>query len=152
MVTGASSSGHSKGWVAIALLSGFVLASCSGEMQGVVRGQGTPVAFAFEQGLESDTLTAVIDGENFRGRSVMTNATSTIGTGFGTVSGAGGLDIFNASLMGMTTSGSFAATMLGDRGSSLRCQLQYASSMGDTSAGGVGVCQHSDGRVIDVQW
>ena len=121
-----------------------VLAGCSGTMSGVVRGTGQPVQFNYEQGMSSDTLTAVLDGEQFQGRAVMDGAGAGYGTafdGFGT-----------ATVFGMTTTSDFVATLLGNRGSTMRCQLDYADSMGETSSGGVGVCQHSDGRVIDVVW
>lgn len=128
------------------------LAACSGTMQGVVRGTGKPVQFSYEQGLDSDTLTANIDGENFRGKSVMRGASTTIGTGFGTAM-AGGTSAFGTTtIMGSTTTGDFVAVLIGNKGSSLSCQLQYADSSGFTTSGGVGVCQHSDGRVVDVIW
>lgn len=128
------------------------LAACSGTMQGVVRGTGKPVQFSYEQGLDSDTLTANIDGESFRGKSVMRGASTTIGTGFGTAM-AGGTSAFGTTtIMGSTTTGDFVAVLIGNKGSSLSCQLQYADSSGFTTSGGVGVCQHSDGRVVDVIW
>jgi len=122
----------------------LVLTACSGTMQGVVRGQGTPVQFQYEQGMESDTYTAQVSGEQFSGKAVQADARS----GFGTVFGAG----MPSTIMTSSSSGNFIATLLGIRGSTLRCQMNYASSLGETSAGGVGVCNHSDSRVIDVVW
>jgi hypothetical protein len=117
-----------------------------------MRGSGQPVQFSYEQGMDSDTLTAVIDGETFRGKSVMRGASTTIGTGFGTAT-AGSTTVFGTTtLIGSTYTGDFVAVLLGSRGSSLSCQLQYADSSGFTTSGGVGVCQHSDGRVIDIVW
>jgi hypothetical protein len=46
------------------------LSACSGNMQGVVRGTGQPVTFAYEQGTSSDSLTAEIDGVAFAGKAV----------------------------------------------------------------------------------
>ena len=126
------------------LLSLLILSACSGEMRGVVRGEGTPVTFQYEQGMERDFYSSVIDGESFEGQAVQADAR----TGMGTVWGAGG----PLSVMSSTSSGNFVATLFGNRGSTLRCQMNYASSMGETSSGGVGVCQHSDGRIIDVMW
>lgn len=128
------------------------LAACSGTMQGVMRSSGQPVQFSYEQGMDSDTLTAVIDGENFRGKSVMRGATTSIGTGFGTASAGGTTAFGTTTLIGSTSTGDFVAVLLGSRGASLSCQLQYADSSGFTTSGGVGVCQHSDGRVIDIVW
>uniref|UniRef100_UPI0040479045 hypothetical protein n=1 Tax=Yoonia sp. TaxID=2212373 RepID=UPI0040479045 len=128
------------------------LAACSGTMQGVMRGSGQPVQFSYEQGMDSDTLTAVIDGESFRGKSVMRGASTTVGTGFGTVRAAGTTAFGTTTVFGSTYTGDFVAVLLGSRGSSLSCQLQYADSSGFTTSGGVGVCQHSDGRVMDIIW
>lgn len=121
------------------------LSACGGNMQGVVRGSGQPVIFDYEQGMSSDSLTAEIDGETFAGKAVMRGASTstTVGTttAFGTFT-----------QMGFSYTGDVVATLIGNRGSTLSCQLQYADSSGFTTAGGVGVCQHSDGRVIDIVW
>jgi hypothetical protein len=113
-------------------------------MVGVVRGDGSRVQFEYEQGLDRDYYSAVIDGENFSGQAIDAGATS----GFGTVIGSGGIeDVFVSQY-----SGNFVALLLGDQGSTMRCQMNYADSSGFTSLGGIGVCNHSDGRVIDVTW
>lgn len=128
------------------------LSACGGNMQGVVRDSGQPVIFAYEQGMSSDSLTAEIDGEAFAGKAVMRGASTTVGTAFGTAT-AGTTTAFGTStLIGSSYTGDFVATLIGNRGSTLSCQLQYADSSGFTTAGGVGVCQHSDGRVIDIVW
>ncbi|MDZ4120747.1 MAG: hypothetical protein U1C69_15930 [Phaeovulum sp.] len=102
--------------------------------------------------MDSDTLTANIDGEAFLGKAVMRGATTTVGTGFVTAFAAGASGFGTATLFGASYTGDFVAVLLGTRGSSLNCQLQYADSSGFTTSGGVGVCQHSDGRVIDIVW
>ena len=128
------------------------LSACGGNMQGVVRGTGQPVTFAYEQGMSSDSLTAVIDGEAFAGKAVMRGASTTVGTAFGRAT-AGTTTAFGTStLIGSSYTGDVVATLIGNRGSTLSCQLQYADSSGFTTAGGVGVCQHSYGRVIDIVW
>lgn len=137
-------------WMGAILLS--TLSACGGNMNGVVRGTGQPVIFAYEQGVSSDSLSTVIDGEGFAGKAVMRGASTTVGTAFGSAT-AGNATAFAAStLIGSSYTGDFVATLLGNRGSTLSCQLQYADSSGFTTAGGVGICQHSDGRVIDVVW
>lgn len=122
----------------------LLLAACSGTMQGVVRGSGTPVTFSYEQGVSSDALTATIDGEVFKGKAVPVGSTSTFGTAM--------VGYNTASVFGQSSTGAVRAVLLGSQGSSLTCQLQYADSSGFTTAGGVGACQHSDKRVIDVVW
>lgn len=128
------------------------LSACSGNMQGVVRGTGQPVTFAYEQGLSSDSLTANIAGETFRGKAVMRGGTTTVGNAFG-VATAGTTTAFGTSTFtGSSYTGDFIAVLIGNRGSTLSCKLQYADTSGFTTAGGVGVCQHSDGRIIDIVW
>lgn len=55
-------------------------------------------------------------------------------------------------VMGYGTTNRFIAVLLGDKGNALNCQMRYADSSGFTTSGGVGICQHSDGRIIDVVW
>lgn len=126
------------------------VAGCSGTMQGSVRGTGERVQFAYQQGMDSDQLSAVVGSESFKGKAVMRNASVTQGTVYSPF-GNNGMGSF-ANVTGTSTSGDFAAVLFGSRGSSLNCQLQYADPSGFTGSGGVGVCQHSDGRVIDVMW
>ena len=129
-----------------------LLIGCEGTMRGVMRGEGTPVRFTYQQGMGSDALTAVVDGETFDGRAVMADSRSTFGTAFANTYGPGGSAFGSGTVFGTSTSGRFVATLLGSRGSTMNCRLQYADSSGFTTSGGVGVCQHSDGRVIDVLW
>lgn len=137
---------------AMLVASVSLLSACGGTMQGAVRGSGQPVQFSYEQGMSSDMLTAVIDGETFNGKAVMRGASTTIGTGFGTAAAGGTTAFGTTTIVGSSYTGDFVAVLLGSKGSTLSCQLQYADSSGFTTAGGVGVCQHSDGRVIDIVW
>ena len=121
-----------------------LLVACSGTMDGVVRGEGTRVTFQYEQGLDRDFYEVTIDGENFKGQAVHAYAVSGVGVG---VAAGTAVPVFTS-----LTSGNFVAVMFGDMGSTMRCNMNYADSSGFTSLGGVGICQHSDGRVIDVMW
>jgi len=120
-----------------------VLAACSGTMTGQVRGTGEQVQFNYEQGLDHDIYTARIGSENFTGKAIMDGSGSTYATAWGN-------DFAN--IFGSTTTNRFIAVLLGDQGNSLNCQMRYADSSGFTNAGGVGVCKHSDGRIIDIVW
>lgn len=128
-----------KSFIAASALA-LALSACSGSMQGMVRGTGEPVAFSYEQGMSSDSLTATIDQEVFVGKSVMRGSSTAIG------------NVGLSTLVASSYTGDFVAKLLGNRGSTLSCELQYADSSGLTTAGGVGVCQHSDGRLIDIIW
>lgn len=126
---------------AAAFLSTTALSGCVGEMQGVERGSGAPVKFSFEQGMDSDSLTATMNGEQFNGKSVPVNSGAFFGNTFG-----------GASFYGSTSGNKYVATLFGSKGSTMRCDVTYADAGGFTASGGVGVCQHSNGRFIDVMW
>ena len=128
----------------LAVVACTLLGACSGTMQGMIRGSGAPVTFSYEQGMASNALTAVIDGEVFKGKAVPAESTSTVLTGIARNN--------NMPVFAESSTGAARAVLLGSRGSSLTCRLQYADSGGFAAAGGVGVCQHSDQRVIDVIW
>ncbi len=125
---------------ALGLLASLAMAACSGKMDGVVRNDGQRVEFQYKQGLDRDYFTASVDGESFSGQGVYADSESTI------ISGFGGFAVANS------YSSRIVAVMFGDKGSTMRCNLNYADSTGFTSTGGVGVCNHSDGRTIDVMW
>jgi hypothetical protein len=125
------------------------LQACSGTMQAVDRTGREAVSFTYEQGMDSDTLMATVGAEQFRGRTIFVDNTATYGTIFGSDMSGG---FSSGQLFGSTSSGKAKATLLGTRGSSMRCLLNYADPSGFTTAGGVGECQHSDGRMIDVVW
>ena len=120
------------------------LVACGGTIDGVVRGEGSRVTFLYKQGMDRDFYEATIDGEHFKGQAVQADARTGSGIGFfrGTT----------VPVITSSTSGNFVAVMFGDKGSTIRCKMNYADSSGFTSMGGVGICQHSDGRIIDVMW
>jgi hypothetical protein len=117
-------------------------------MVGTVRGTGQPIKIQYEQGMSSDSLSTNIDGEAFAGRAVLADSRAGFGTAYSVGEfGSGVIPVYTTS-----SSGTAMATLLGSRGSSLQCQLQYADPTGETTSGGVGICKHSDGRLIDVLW
>ena len=102
------------------------------------------VTFKYEQGLDRDFYEAAINGEHFKGQAVHADART--GVGVGSVDGT------MVSVITSSTSGNIVAVMFGNRGSTMRCNMNYADSSGFTTMGGVGVCEHSEGRVIDIMW
>ena len=121
-----------------------LLVACAGTMQGVVRGEGTRVTFKYEQGIYRDFYEVTIDGEYFKGQAVHADARTGVGVGVA--------DGTTVPVITSSTSGNIVAVMFGDKGSTMRCNMNYADSSGFTTMGGVGVCQHSEGRVIDIMW
>jgi len=121
-------------------------------MQGVVRETGKPIIFSYEQGMISDNLRAEIEGEMFSGKAVMRGSSSTVGTTFGTATSGSYTAFGSSTFFGSSSTGDAVAVLIGNKGSSLNCRLQYADTDGLTTAGGVGVCQHSNGSMIDIVW
>ena len=120
------------------------LVACGGTMDGVVRGEGTRLTFLYKQGMDRDFYEATIDGEHFKGQAVQADARTSVGVGL-----AAGTTI---PVITSSASGNIVAVMFGDRGSTMRCHMNYADSSGFTPIGGVGICHHSDGRTIDIMW
>ena len=74
---------------AMGVLALLFSAEYTGTMQGAIRGEGTPIVFTYQQGLDSDTYTAMIGGEWFSGRAVRTDASQTSAMVFGAVTAHG---------------------------------------------------------------
>jgi len=124
----------------------------------MIRNTGDQVLISYQQGMSHDSLQVTLpDGETFRGKVVMVGQSSSIGYGYGTVSASSNYGT-SAYAQGSTFNvvnnytGNMQGVLFGDRGHTMRCSFQYADSSGFTTEGGVGVCETSDGRVIDVQW
>jgi hypothetical protein len=125
-----------------ALLICPLLASCGGAMQGMIRGSGERVTMSYEQAMQHDNLHVTLpDGETFKGKVVMEGASTGLAYGAGA-----------AFRVVETYTGSMRGVLFGDKGHTMVCKFQYADSSGFTSAGGVGLCETSEGKVIDVQW
>lgn len=123
------------------LLSCFSLSACAGTMNGMIRGSGKQISIGYTQNMQSDTLQVTMpDGEIFIGKAVMTNkSTSTV-----MVSGNFGVV--------QNSTGNVQAVLFGNKGHTMNCKFHYADSSGDTTDGGIGVCETSNGKMIDVQW
>lgn len=141
-----------------ALAISTLLVGCSGAMNGMVRNDGTRVSIAYEQGMDHDKLSVTMpDGETFTGKVVMVGASSGIVSGFGSASAyssTGNYAYGTGSTFGVvnTYTGNMQGVLFGDKGHTMRCKFQYADTSGFTTSGGVGLCETSDNRVIDVQW
>ena len=145
---------HILGILGISML----LMGCSGTMNGMLRNDGTRVAISYEQGIDHDKLSVTMpDGEVFTGKVVMVGASSGIVSGFGSASAyssTGNHAYGNGSTFGIinTYTGNMQGVLFGNKGHTMRCKFQYADKSGFTTSGGVGLCEISDNRVIDIQW
>ncbi len=142
----------------LALCAAALVTGCAGTMQGMIRGTGQIVQISYDQAMAHDNLRVVLpDGETFVGKAVQVGNSLGFGSSFGSataVTSRGQLVSGMASGFGVvsTFTGNVQAVMFGNRGRSMQCRLKYADASGFTSAGGVGVCETSDGKVIDVMW
>lgn len=147
----------------------FLTGCMTGTMQAMVRDSGERIPMTYKQGMSHDDLVVTMPGgEVFEGKAVEVGSSSafvntfgrgtssgtatmfgSMGSQFGTYTGAANTSAFSVV---SSHTGNFAAVLFGDKGHTMRCQLQYADDSGLTNLGGVGVCETSDGRVVDVQW
>ena len=137
----------------ILLLFIVLLAPCSGTMKGMVQQGGESVNFQFEEtGIGHGKLTTTLsEGETFKGR-FADEASSGYVTGFDT-EGTGATIVHREEFEAVESySGDIEATLFGNKGHTMRCKFRAANSLMGLPSGGVGRCQVSDGRVIDVQF
>jgi hypothetical protein len=130
----------------------ILLTGCMGGQMKGVTSDAQSVTMNYDQKMDYDVYSIHVDGEHFEGKAVMVDATTTFGTAFGSAYSQYGSAVGTTNVVGFTGSGKFKAVLLGSRGNTLRCLMNYADSSGFTSAGGVGECIHSDGRRIDLVW
>ena len=124
----------------------FLIGGCAsgnGYMRGVDN-LGESISIKFNQGFASDQYSAEYRGESFSGRAVMIGKEVSFGTAFV------GDDI--ASGISSTTTGEVKAVLIGNKGTSLKCLMNYADSLGLINFGGVGSCVHSSGTQLEVVW
>lgn len=128
------------------------LAGCMGGKMAGVMTDKQAVTMNYSQGMSSDTYSTIIDGEFFEGRAVLVDASTTFSSAFGSAYSAYGSSAISTSGHSFSSTGRVKAILLGNRGSSLKCLMNYADPSGFTTSGGVGECVHSDGRQIAFVW
>jgi hypothetical protein len=130
-------------YVAMAIIFA-VLAACSGTMQGVVRKDARRVVFDYSDWKigTADVQVVMPEGERFEGRvergtdRTRPNSSSSIIT-----------DRFEAV---ETFGGNADAVLSGNRGNIMKCRFHLTDVIIGFSGHGIGICQLSDGRVIDI--
>jgi len=139
--------------VFISVLFMVILSSCSGKMQGMVQQSGELVRFEFEDTtLGYGKLKAILsDGEIFKGKFIDESSSSS-GIGFGTAWSGG--NIIQGTTFGTVESysGNTHAVLFGNKKNTMKCKFRVSDPNIGLPSGGVGICQISDGRVIDVQF
>ncbi len=119
----------------------FALMACSGTMKGIDRYSGKRVYLAYEdEKLGSAGLQIEMpDGELFIGKLIeepmATTANAPSGKGYPAV------DEFP---------GNTEAFLFGDRGNNMKCKFRLSDTVLGFRSGGFGLCETSDGRVVDI--
>ena len=121
-----------------------LMTACSGTMKGVVRKDARRVSFDYSDSRigKGDLQVVMPEGERFEGRAkkgtegTRSNSNSTISS-----------DRFEA-VEGFA--GNADAVLSGNRGNIMQCRFHLTDVILGFSSGGFGICQVSDGRVIDV--
>jgi len=119
----------------------FTSVTCSGTMKGIDRYSGKRIFFAYADDKfgSAEIQVTMPDGERFSGGIVekpeTANATPPSDESFPTV----------AEFVGNTE-----AFLQGDRGNNMKCKFRLSDTVLGFKGGGFGLCEISDGRVIDI--
>ena len=125
-----------------------ITVGCSGQIDGVIRRDAKRIEITYtDSRLTAAELTAVLpDGEQFRGKSESLDRAR---DALEMTSTAGGRQSGNFEAV-QNFPGNSKATLSGNRGNVIRCRFKITDVIIGFSSGGTGICQVSDGRVIDV--
>ena len=125
------------------ILTTLVIASmaCSGTMRGIDRYSGKRVHFAYaeEKFGSAELQVQMPDGELFIGKLIEEQMAATSNAPLG--KGYPAVDEFR---------GNTEAFLYGDRGNNMRCKFRLSDTIVGFKSGGFGLCETSDGRVIDI--
>lgn len=115
-------------------------------MQGQIQG-GKPVIFAYnDSGFDSGTLEVMLpDGEHFSGKYVNKNSDASM-----SFYGTSGGQATNGHGTANIAEGKIVAVLMGNRGNTMQCTMSPSNASMGMISDGVGQCQVSDGRKIDV--
>ena len=119
----------------------FALMACSRTMKGIDRYSGKRVSLAYEdEKFGSAQLQVQLpDGEFFIGKIIEEPMATTSNPPSG--KGYPAVDEFQ---------GNTEAFLFGDRGNNMKCKFRLSDTMLGFKSGGFGLCETSDGRVIDI--
>ena len=129
----------------VAILLTFHL-GCAGSMKGVVRRDAKRIELTYtDSRLGKGSLQAVLPGgERFEGK-IVGIGSADAQTDMG-VSGVESTAFEEVQLF----DGNAKASLIGNKGNIMKCRFNLADSIIGLSSGGFGICQVTDGRVIDI--
>ena len=121
-----------------------VITACSGSLRGVVRDHNDRAAITYsESKVGSANLQVVMpEGERFEGRVELGTERTQYNSGT-----TASMDRFEAV---ETFDGNSEAVLSGDRGNMMQCRFVLTDVILGFRSGGFGICQLSDGRIVDV--
>jgi hypothetical protein len=124
----------------------IVQLGCAGSMKGVVRQDAKRIEMTYtDSRLESASLQTVLSGgERFEGKIVRIGWMSAQSDPAVSDSES---TVFEDVLL---FEGNAEATLTGNKGNLMKCRFKVADSVIGLSSGGFGLCEVSDGRVIDI--
>ena len=119
---------------------------CAGSMKGVVRRDAKRVNITYtDSRLGKGTLQTVLaGGERFEGKTVRIGWMGAQSDS--AVSGDESTDFEDVQMF----EGNAEATLSGNKGNFMKCRFNLTDSIIGLSSGGFGMCQVTDGRIIDI--
>ena len=131
----------------MALLVSVTL-GCTGQMDAVIRRDAVRIEIIYTDSrlATAELITVLPNGERFQGKSQRFDRTQAM-MDAGAADSAEQSAKFEAL---QTFPGNAQATLTGNRGSTIKCRFDVTDIIIGFSSGGFGICQVSDGRVLDV--
>jgi hypothetical protein len=121
---------------------------CSGQMDGVIRRDAKRIKITYTNSklATAELMVVLPDGEQFNGQSERFDREKDMKE-----KGSVGIEDQYGNFEALQTfNGNSMATLSGSRGNVIKCRFKVADAIIGFSSGGAGLCQISDGRVIDV--
>jgi len=133
--------------VSLALLLSLAI-GCTGQMDAVIRRDAKRVEIIYTDSriASAELITVLPSGERFQGKSRRFDRAQEV-MAAGSANSADKSARYDAL---QTFSGNAKATLAGNRGSTMECRFHITDIIIGYSSGGMGICQVSDGRVLDV--
>jgi hypothetical protein len=119
---------------------------CAGSMKGVVRRDAKRIEVTYTDSRlgQARLQTVLPGGERFEGKIVRTGWAGAQSDS--AVSGDESTDFDDVQMF----EGNAEATLTGNKGNVMKCRFSLTDSIMGLSSGGFGLCQVTDGRVIDI--
>jgi hypothetical protein len=128
-----------------AALPVIVMSGCAGKMDGIIRRDAKRIDIIYSDSRVSvaDLIVVLPNGERFSGKPERLDLSKEM-----METDSDDIQIHFEHLR--TFNGNVKATLTGNRGDNIKCRFRLADTIIGFSSGGIGLCQVSDGRVIDV--